>query len=81
MGEKNMAKGVTRRAFLKSTGAVVGSMGVLGALAGCAPQVNSKEEGESSDNLATTGSETLHFAGSCRGNCLSLIHISEPTRL
>lgn len=69
MGEKNMAKGVTRRAFLKSTGAVVGSMGVLGALAGCAPQVNSKEEGESSDNLATIGSETLHFAGSCRGNC------------
>lgn len=71
MAEKTMAEGLTRRAFLKSTGAALGAAstcGMLGALAGCAPQVPA-EKNEEGEGLSATGSETLHFAGSCRGNC------------
>lgn len=61
---------ITRRGFLKTTGsmaAVVAAGSAMGNLTACAP-VSSEDE---SRELSETGhgSETIHCAGSCRGNC------------
>lgn len=54
--------GLTRRSFLKTTGAVAGAAAVAGV---ATPALHALAEGPGSESA-----EELHFSGACRGNCM-----------
>ncbi|MEC4176281.1 molybdopterin-dependent oxidoreductase [Adlercreutzia sp. R21] len=68
--------GLTRRGFLKSTGATAGLAAIAG-LAGCAP---AKEGGAESDLAETGVVEEQVFRGVCRPNCFGFCHMNVHVR-
>lgn len=66
MAEKRAGGHLSRRSFLKMTGALAGSAGLAGGLTTLTACGNRPKETKSDANQPA---ETMHFAGSCRGNC------------
>lgn len=71
-GSEKAHSGLTRRGFLKTTGAAVG-LTALGSLAGCSAQ-------RTDNTLAVTGSNEQIFRGVCRPNCFGFCHLNVHVR-
>ena len=74
MSEPIKTAGLTRRSFLKATGAVAGAT----ALAGGAGSLTALAEDYSSGQ--TAGAEEEIFCGVCRGNCFGQCKINVHVR-
>ena len=71
-GTKSPQGGISRRSFLKTTGAVVGAAGLAGASTAL-PALAEVEGTQAND-------DTTVYSGSCRGNCFQGCHIYYKVR-
>lgn len=73
MSNRNSAQGgLTRRGFLRATGAAA-ALGAMSGLAGCSSASESSQ-------LAEAGSEEQVFRGVCRPNCFAFCHLNLHVR-